>query len=153
MFRSCRQYSDGDELDEVGEDVIPIEPNIDPEPQNDEIEEINYEPDYFHDEPWFPLDKYDDVESEEVEKPYNLRQTPARLKWQEKYGSVFHTYNVLKGIKQYGDETKESMKKEMSQLLQKGVFHPVRYDELTSTQKSRVLRSNFVLQFMFLTNH
>lgn len=132
--------------DEHEEDVNQVESNIDEEVKNDEVEEINYEPDYFHEELPLPLDNNDDEVSEEVDQPYNLRQTPARLQWKEKYGSVYHTYNVLKGIKQYGEEAKESMKREMAQLLQKGVFHPVKYEELTPVQKVRILRSMMLLK-------
>lgn len=132
--------------------------------------EVDYEPHYFQEEePADPEPHYFE-EEEEVEPPpeaedaeeveddpeppagYNLRDTEQRRRWREQYGfalwgeTVLNTYNVKKALSMYGDEAEESMRKEMRQLHEKGVFSPVHYNELSNKQKVKLLRTLMFLK-------
>jgi hypothetical protein len=112
--------------------------------QEEDSDEVNYESDYLHDEEADAVSH--SPEGEISTHGYNLRKTPQRDMWREKYGlffqhAVLSTYSITKGIEQYGQEAIDSMTKEMTQLHQKGVFRPVDYNKLTPMQKVRVIRS------------
>jgi hypothetical protein len=114
--------------------------------------EWDYEPTYFHEE--------DDKSNQEIEHSsshgYQLRRTAQRkaregedvinekqvftlLNWNDY--NMFATYNTDKAIKDWGEEAKASMLKEMKQMHDKEVFEPVSSESLSSTQKTKVLRS------------
>ena len=136
-----------DEENEVVEDTI-----------DEQVPQWNYEPDYFHEEEaddpngnepdYFHEEEYqseaneehtnDEVaqESERKTHGYNLRKTPQREAWNNKfdeniflmYFNVLATYNIKKAVQEYGDEGTQSMLKEMKQLHDKDVFEPMDYN-------------------------
>jgi hypothetical protein len=165
-----------DDLADENQVELPIEElNADQpiqEPPSQERPEVDYEPHYFYEEP--EEEEFEEVDPQpqqqqpepEPSHKYNLRNTPQRQKWKEKFGftlwglPVLTTYSVKNGIKEFGAEAIDSMKKEMNQLHQKGVFEPVKYSELTNKQKVRMLRSlmflkrkrNNILKSRFVAN-
>jgi hypothetical protein len=142
---------EGDEQDQfepVRDEILYGETKQTEEPE----EEVDYEPHYFHEEPLSNVDVSDEIIEENPSPKYNLRKTPQREKWKEKFGLTLYgtpvviTYNVKNGIKQFGQEAISSISKEMTQLHEKGVFTPVKYEDLTPKQKVRVLRSLMFLK-------
>ena len=126
------------------EHLTPPENEIDFDPHYfEEDDEVDFNPHYFEEE------NRDESNQDSVEPthPYNLRKTAARQAYIEKYSMIaVSTYNVEKSIKQWGDEAKDSMKKEMKQLHDKDVFQPVSYESLTQDQKLRVLRTMMLVK-------
>jgi hypothetical protein len=143
------------------EDVqpLPVENNqeVNYEPDyfvEDEEEEVDYEPNYFTqepeepEEPEAPEEHFDEPVQQQT--PYNLRDTAERRRRRGQLGLlqniVLSTYNVSKGLKVWGKEAEDSMKVEMLQLHQKGVFEPVDYSTLTPREKLRILRTLMFLK-------
>lgn len=75
---------------------------------------------------------------------YNLR--PKRSSWKEKYATVLTTYSMNQGVKKFGQDALKSMHKEMLQLHDKKVFHPVHWKDLSPTQRKGVLRSHLFIK-------
>ncbi len=154
-FEDGNDNHPGQDQSHNGHDEVDYEPHYFHEEPDQNEGEVDYEPHYFHEEP-------EEEVFEEVDPPppspaqpthqYNLRNTKQRQKWKEKFGltlwglPVLTTYSVKNGLKEFGAEATESMKKEMNQLHQKGVFTPVNYSELTPKQKVKMLRSLMFLK-------
>lgn len=71
----------------------------------------------------------------------------------DRFNAIFHTsgmaltnLSVRRSIKEIGQEAVTSMLKEMTQLHLKGVFEPVRWEDLTPQQRVRVLRTIMFLK-------
>ena len=59
---------------------------------------------------------------------------------------VLNTMSVAKSLRECGVEAEASIEAEFSQLLDKKVFQPVKYEELTPKQKVRILRTLMFLK-------
>ena len=79
---------------------------------------------------------------------YNLR--PGRSDWREKYADhyttpvVFTNLSIPKAMHLYGTEALASVMKEVNQLHDKGVWTPIKYDDIKN--KSRIIRSLIFLK-------
>ncbi|MBS0645922.1 MAG: hypothetical protein JSR97_04975 [Verrucomicrobia bacterium] len=143
--------NDDEEEAREGYDDQPIDEKA---AEREEEQEWNYEPNYFQEEEEASENAVEEEESEEeeaeeVNQPYDLRKTPQREAYKNKfsnnvfviYREILATYNIKKAINDYGEEGIESMTKEMKQLHDKDVFEPVDYNVLDALQKLRILRS------------
>jgi hypothetical protein len=83
--------------------------------QEEAAEEVDYEPHYFTEEPVEPVVQFDEAVQQET--PYNLRNTPERRARRGQLGllqnTILSTYNVSKGVKEWGKEVTDSMRAEI----------------------------------------
>ena len=77
---------------------------------------------------------------------YNLRPNRRTSSWAEVFAVVLTNYSVQRGIKELGIESMVSLMKEMGQMEDKRVFHPMRYEEITSKDKGKLIRSLMFLK-------
>lgn len=71
---------------------------------------------------------------------YNFRVRKPR-NWDEVFAYAMTTMSVSTALREDEAGALESMLKEMRQLHEKGVFHPVQYEELTHEQRKKILRT------------
>jgi hypothetical protein len=148
---------DCEEEDSDHENNVEIQEVEEDDNQDENAQEVDYDPHYFHEEgEQQQADPTDDTPGHS----YNLRSTAKKRLTDTNEMPVLTTYNVKHAIKQYGQEAIDSIKKELLQLHEKGVFKPINYQTLSSKQKSHVLRSlmfvkrkrNNVLKSRFVAN-
>ncbi len=71
--------------------------------------------------------------------------------WSEKSGVTLMHISVKKALLMYKDKAKESMLKEVSSIIKKGVFRPIPWQNLSYAQRSKVIRSSMFLKEKFLS--
>lgn len=75
---------------------------------------------------------------------YNLRTR--RGNWRERYAHVLANISVSQGIRDMKETAIVSIMKELGQLHKTDVFQPVDYEQLTSIQRSKVIKSLLFLK-------
>lgn len=75
--------------------------------------------------------------------PYNLRER--RSTWKDRYINVVANISLSEAIRNGGEPAMSAIMKELQQMYDKEVFHPVIYDSLSEYEKQRIIMS-----FMFL---
>ena len=155
-----RQPADADPVVEVPReenDVVPVNEGIGGDPEVQHFQEENAAPEFQGGEQ--QADEVNIVE-EALQEPivdvnreleelnnrhrYNLR--PVRSSWRDKYAYAFTNLSVKKGVQSMGVPAITSIMKEMAQLHNKKVFHPVSHATLDRKQRGKVIRSHLFLK-------
>jgi hypothetical protein len=79
---------------------------------------------------------------------YNLRERrgPFRDPDYVYNGIVLTNLNITQAVKQFGEEAALSVMKEISQLHEKGVWTPLKFEGLTSNEKRKIIKSILFLK-------
>jgi hypothetical protein len=90
------------------------------------------------------IDVHQELEELNNRHRYNLR--PVRSSWRDKYAYAFTNLSVKKGVQSMGVPAITSIMKEMAQLHDKKVFHPVSHTVLNRKQRGKLIRSHLFLK-------
>lgn len=79
---------------------------------------------------------------------YNLRERrgPFRDPDYVYNGIILTNLNITQAVKQFGEEAALAVMKEISQLHEKGVWKPLKYQDLTSEEKKKIIKSILFLK-------
>jgi hypothetical protein len=125
--------------EEMGGDAIAAEYG-----RSDDVVEEGEHDEAAGDEPIPANDASGELEAIQQEHRYNLR--PRRSNWKEKYAYAFTNISVKKGVQTIGEPAILSIMKEMNQLHEKKVFHPVSYGGLDRRMRGKLIRSHLFLK-------
>jgi len=101
-----------------------------------------------------PPELISDAESEDEEDvvhvaPRRSERIAAKPRVHWDNGHKVAMVSVQKALSLYGNDASESIKKELKQLIDKGVFKPVRKADLTNDERKRAIRSLMFLKEKF----
>jgi hypothetical protein len=109
----------------------------------EESEHISNEPKTTNeDDPWDKVDYWtDDMDIHNDTGVHSIEaiQEPSRVK-------EMLVLSVKKAITQFGDKAMDAIRKELKQMIDKGVWHPVRIKDLTLQQRKSIIRSSMFLK-------
>ena len=91
----------------------------------------------------------DEEDVPEIAQPRRSTRLAAKTPVHWDRGHKVAMVSVKKALEMYGDNASESIKKELKQLIEKGVFKPVRRADLSYDERRRAIRSLMFLKEKF----